>query len=709
MKKRIKFIEQMQQTECGLCCVAMIMNYFGCGVSINDLRVQNDIGREGSSIIQLKNILNKYDLNAKVYETRIEGLMSIKEPVILFWENRHYVILKKINRKRAIVIDPEYGTITYSLHELESYFCNFVIICQPEKVKKSEKDKEHIGKEFIPIIMKNKYLYITIFICSLITYAGSLGFPIIIQKLVDSMSKEQMLNNIPKVFGVAIVYILFEFFKNYYQIRLQANIDEDINNHMFYKLLKLPYKYFDMRNKSDIMVSMSSGMVVRDVIVHQIINGIVECGAAIVIIVYMFVENILLAIISTVVFGVLIIIMICMQYVLKDRGMSLIVSQKKLQEVQTETIFSMLNVKMLSLENVIKKNWDDRFNVYKKNYIRRENLGNLLNNCVFAIVNVVPVVLLIIGLLLTWDNKMTLGKTLAFYSLSGTFFSLAGSICAMFISIINSTTYIDRVADIIKQKDEYRKNNGKRVEIEGEVLLENVSYQYSKNSEEVLSNINLHINKGEKVAIVGKSGSGKSTLAKILIGLYKPNIGNVYFDNINIEEINSDVIYEQVGIVPQEISLFNKSIFENIVANRENITFDDVVEISKMVGIHDDIEKMPMKYNTIISEMGTNLSGGQRQRIALARALVGNIKILVLDEATSALDNIYEKRLSENLKEVEITRIVIAHRMSTIYDADKIVVMDDGTIVEEGTHSELLEKNGLYKSLYLSEDNIRIK
>lgn len=698
----------MQQTECGLCCAGMLMNYYGYNISISSLRAENDIGRDGSSLLQVKNLLKKHGFDVKVYRTVFEGLKELKEPTIVLWEHRHYIVVKKIYKNKVKVIDPEYGTLTYSIEEFKEGFSGFAIYAQPTENMPEPEEKPKFSKNIIPLLFKNKWLYLGILICSIATYVGSVGFPIIIQKLIDELSRESVMSKVPFVLAAGAAYILFEFLKSTQLIYLQANIDQDINNGIFHKLLRLPYKFFDMRNKSDILVSMSSGMAIRDVLVRQIIDGLIECGAIAVIMVYLFKQNVMLAIISLIVFAIEFFIMFAVQFVLKERGMSMIASQKKLQEVQTETIFSMLNVKMLSLEESVRKKWDTRFAVYKRNFTHRELLGNALSVCSFAIVNVVPLILLIVSLMFAWDGRMTLGTALAFYSLSGTFFSLASSVCTMFISIVNSTMYIDRISDIMDQK-EAESNEGKpKIDIDGNIELENVSFRYSKNSADVLKDISLSIKKGEKVALVGRSGSGKSTLAKLLVGIYQPGSGEVYLDDHKLSEIDTSYAYRQMGIVPQEITLFNKSIYENIVANRDDITQEDVEEACRIVGIADDIESMPMRYNTIVSDMGMNFSGGQRQRLALARALAGKPKILVLDEATSALDNIYEKSISDQLQDIKVTRIVIAHRLSTVYDADKIVVVEKGQIVEVGTHEELIRKGGLYKSLYEHEDSVPI-
>ncbi len=235
--------------------------------------------------------------------------------------------------------------------------------------------------------------------------------------------------------------------------------------------------------------------------------------------------------------------------------------------------------------------------------------------------------------------------------------------------------------------------------------MENVSFRYTNNSGNVLKNINMHIPVGKKISIVGKSGDGKTTLAKLLVGLYRPSEGHIYYDDLEIDQWNLNALRNQIGIVPQDVSLFNKTIYENIVldSNKE-VSFEDVRSACQAAEILEEIETMPMGFNTIISEMGMNLSGGQRQRIMLARAILNKPQILILDEATSSLDNINQEKVSQNLSKLNCTQVIIAHRLSTIIDSDIVFVFEDGKIVEQGTHEELLTKGGTYYKLYTNFD-----
>jgi ABC-type bacteriocin/lantibiotic exporter with double-glycine peptidase domain len=310
-----------------------------------------------------------------------------------------------------------------------------------------------------------------------------------------------------------------------------------------------------------------------------------------------------------------------------------------------------------------------------------------------------PIFVLLIGLFLFMSNLISLGEAIAFQTISQMFFRFIASVYGSFTQFLVAGSFVKRVNEIWEkeQPNEY----GKLVkEISGNIKLTNLSFSYSKNTKRALTNINMEVGAGEKVAIVGPSGSGKSTLGKIIVGLFQPTEGNVYIDGLDYKEYEKKALLKQMGIVPQDGILFNKSIMENILLGNEKAEESLVYEAAQVARIDEEIESLPMKYHTVVSDLGQNFSGGQRQRILIARALVNKPKVLVFDEATSSLDTINEAKISEYLSKQGCTRIIIAHRLSTIMDSDKIYVMNQGEIIACGKHEELLSKCELYNKLY---------
>lgn len=413
-------------------------------------------------------------------------------------------------------------------------------------------------------------------------------------------------------------------------------------------------------------------------------------------------KAIVIGIIAGILFAINIIVVAITRPVILENSRSLITTQSKVQGVQVETVYSILGVKMCASEDEMLKNWYFKYDKYYNQYCYKERINNYVSSTVSYLQFFSPIIILFVSIYLSANESISIGSIIAIYSLSTTFFGLASSVFDMWTSFINSGALFDRLSDIVANEKEVDSSQSKKIDILGDIKLDNVSFRYTKNSNYILKNISLDILSGSKVDIVGKSGSGKSTLARLLVGLYSPTSGDIYFDDFNFKDLNKKYIRKQLGIVPQDITLFNKSIFDNIVMNRDNISLAEVKEACKIACIDQEIEEMPMGYYTGISEMGLNLSGGQRQRIALARAIINRPKILLLDEATSSLDNINEKKVSDAFKKMGTTQIVIAHRLSTIIDADIIVVLSDGKIVEIGKHKELLENNSHYCELYLS-------
>lgn len=383
-----------------------------------------------------------------------------------------------------------------------------------------------------------------------------------------------------------------------------------------------------------------------------------------------------------------------------EMNQSEIVETSKLQSIQTEMIYSISNIKLTATEDSVYDKWEKQYKSAANKHYLTQKFQNIHTTFINMINTLGPILLFAVGMMQYKNGDMSLGSVIAVYTASSTYMGLCVNVFTSVDDFLLSGQYIDRVREITEEPSEQVPDEPVSCENIGDIELENVSFAYTNHSPTVIDDISLKIKEGQKVAIVGPSGSGKTTLGKLIIGLYKPVDGVVSYNGTDVSLLDNKNVRKQMGVVPQDMALMNKSIFENITLNRDEITLDMVKEAAGYARVDDEIEAMPMKYNTIISDMGTNISGGQKQRIAIARALVNNPKLLFLDEATSSLDAINEHIISSYVQNCGCTQVVIAHRISTIMDADVIFVMNQGKLVEQGTHEELMNKNGLYSNLY---------
>jgi len=561
-------------------------------------------------------------------------------------------------------------------------------------------------KELKKIIFYNKWHYIRSIIISLILYTFTIALPIGIQKIIDQVIVNKQTISILQISILLILISILYFGVNYtklkFTLQLRAQLDKTLNYNVVGHLLKLPYKYFSVRSSGNTIYSLNSIPQIREIFANQFINGLLESGISIFILIYIFYLKFELGIISSLLFALNILIVFLTKQNIQDNSKSLVSTQNEVQNIQLETVYAILGVKMSAIENDIFKNWKTVYSKFMDKYIQNGNYSNKINSILELLKFISPLTILFISIYFASVGDISLGMIISIYSLSTIFFGLSSTVLDTFTSFINSGVYFSRIADILSS--DFEINGGEKKKLDGSIELKNVSFSYTKNSSKILEGINININPGSKIAIVGKSGSGKSTLSKLLVGLYSPTEGEIFYNNLPLDKMDKKFVRRQIGIVPQDITLFNSSILENIVMNRLDITLEEVEDACKIANIHDEIEAMPMKYHTIISEMGLNLSGGQRQRIALARALVNKPRIILLDEATSFLDNINEKLVSDAFKEIGATQIVIAHRLSTIINSDIIFVLEDGKVIEQGTHEELLRHKGQYYALYSNNE-----
>ena len=707
MRRKLSPTLQIAQTECGLCCVRTILEYFGLSISITELRQIEEPGRDGLSSDQLKKLLKGFNLISKTYKINdLRAFEMIDYPVIAFWKEYHFICIENIENDCAIIMDPSIGRVKIDINEFIENFSGIIIASYPNEVFKKRKisiTKRYDYKNLIPPNIFGNYL--GLIITSILVVIINVSIPVLIQLLIDSVqvNRNYFQYVTLSVFILGIFSSVVFYFKSVLSISLMRNFSWHLLSKAFNRILSLPSKYFTVRSPGEITYRLNSLTRIQDLFGTSFIQLFLDIISLCSILIYLLSISPILVGIDSLFILIIFIVLIKLQPKIQSTSDNELHQASLAQSIQLDAVVSINNIKLGGYKEAYEKDWENKYKKSLEYTTKRMNVQQSWIGTMLSMLNAfIPLIVLSISLFLFSYGKLSLGEAVATQTITSLLFGFANSIFTTFSNFFMLSRYIDLAEDIYKYPIE-KSGNKKIQNFDDEIILDNVSFSYGSNNVFALKNINLTIKKGETIALVGKSGSGKSTLGKILCSLFMPTTGTIFLDGISYNDFELDSLRNMIGYLPQESYLHNRSIIDNITLGG---SFEREEIISKCTNIPflGFISELPMGYNTQISEMGGNLSGGQRQRIQIAKILIQKPKLLIMDEATSSLDNISQRYVYDELNRINCTKIIIAHRLETILNADKIIVLDSGRIVQIGTHEQLISiSEGLYSELYAAE------
>lgn len=670
---------QSEASECGLACVAMIANYYGHEVSLLTLRKRFSVSLKGINLADIVNIVQELDMVGRPLQLELDEIGELKCPCILHWNLNHFVVLVKVTSNKAVIIDPGIGRTVIDLSELSNHFTGIALEVAKSKSFRPKKEKESID---IYALFKDirglKTNIITLLLIALAIEILSLFNPFLMQWSIDKVIPFNDGNLLTLLilgfFVVLLVNSVLEFCQSWIVLYFSNNLKIEVETSIFSKLINLPLDYFQKRHLGDIVSRFGSIHNIQAVFTTQFITAILDGVFAILTLVLMALYSPILTVI--VICTVAIYVLIRWMYYKPLK----VVSQEKLVfEAEKETYFleTVRGIRAIQFFNQQTQRMNQWLNAYIKEVNTDVKTGKLLiifslmNGLIFGLENLLVIW---IGIGKIVDGVFTVGVFIAFIAYKEQFKTKISSLIDNFIKYKLLDVDKSRLADIVLTEDNRTFKDG-IFDIDqmqdNSVQISNVSFKYSENDRLVLQNIDITIDSNEFVVITGSSGRGKSTLMNLIAGINVPTEGDILMGGKSI--LRHKLTNDLISMVSQDDTLYAGSVLENICFFDYYADVAWIEECAKMACIHDEIVNMPMGYETLVGDMGTVLSGGQKQRIYIARSLYFKPKILLLDEATSHLDTENEYKINSILKEIPITRIVIAHREETIKSADRII------------------------------------
>lgn len=697
-----------ENIDTGIVCLVNLLRMLGLPADGEQLRHQYaEPGRKISAEAMVRAI-KRLNLKGRLIRRSWIKLADLPKPMIVEMKTGDFMILGGVREDSVLMLDAHSGqVVAEDAAEFRKSWTGRVILVTRRAVL-GGKGSSFDVTWFIPAILKYRRLFTEVIIASFFLQIAALVTPLFFQVIIDKVLVHRGLTTLDVLIFALIVVAVFEvllgLLRTYIFAHTTNRIDVELGAKLYRHLLALPLSYFEARQVGQSVARVRELENIREFITGSTLTLLIDVlfTGVFFAVMWYFSPMLTLIVLGSIPFYVLLAVVITP--ILRKRLEEKFEHGAQNQAFLVESVTGVETMKALSVEPQSQRRWEEQLAAYVNASFRTAHLGNIAGQSTQLFSKVTMALVLYFGALAVVAGTLTVGQLVAFNMLAGRVTGPILRLAQLWNDFQQARLSVQRLGDILNTPTEpqYNPNRTTLKRVEGRVRFDNVRFRYRPDLKDVLNNIDLEISPGQVVGIVGPSGSGKSTLAKLVQRMYVPSAGRMLIDGIDLSTIDPSWLRQQVGVVLQENLLFNRSVRENIALSDPGMPFERVVSAVEMAGAADFISELPEGYDTLVGERGTNLSGGQRQRLAIARALVNDPRILIFDEATSALDYESERIIQQNMQKIcaERTVIIIAHRLSTVRSADRIISMKDGFVVEDGTHEELLQTGGLYGRLW---------
>lgn len=708
--RRFALVEQAEEMDCGAACLAMICRHYGISMTLGKLRELANVTTQGATLDSLARASESLGFTARGVQCTFDSLLGFELPFIVHWEGYHYVVVYGVSKTHVWLADPAVGFKKMRVEEFERGWSGTCLVFTPGQSMVQLAASRSPWIRFVGYLKPYKKILLHLFMATFVIQMLGVIPPMIIQNILDGVVVHQNISLLHLLIVGLIISNVFTqimattraFLANF----MVRNMDFAMMSHFFKHTLSLPFAFFAKRKTGDIFARFEENQTIRAFLTESTVTTVLNLLMIFIYFSIMFLYNVKMTLLLIAFVIPIMILTVLVTPKIKNYAREVFSVSTEAKSFLMEALGGVETVKGMGSERPVRLKWEKKYAKALDVRYRAQSF-NIWVGLASQFLNAATTIsILWVGASLVLDHELTIGQLIAFNALMGSVLAPLMGLIGLWSLLNDAAVAMERLGDVLDMEPEQKPEDlASRVvlpDLRGEISVSGVYFRYGGNETPyVLENISFDIKAGELVAIVGRSGSGKTTLAKMLVGFYSPTEGRVVVDGYDMSSIDKEYYRAQVGYVMQSNLLFSGTIAENIASGDDSPDRRRIEEVAKMADAHAFISKMPVGYEQVVGERGVGLSGGQVQRLCIARALYHDPRLLVFDEATSALDTQSESNIIGNMHDIlkGRTAVIIAHRLSTIMRADKILVLYEGSIVEQGRHDELVDRRGMYYQL----------
>lgn len=726
--KKVPVVMQMEATECGAASLAMVLAYFGKWLPLERVRLDCGVSRDGSNAKNLLLAARRYGLKAQGFRCSLEGVQKMQFPLIVHWSFNHFVVLCGFKNNKAILCDPGRGRVAISMEEFDECFTGVVLSFEKgEGFEPSGHKRSVLGfaktrlRGCAPVLA---FVVVVTLLASAASFVTPLLSKVYMDEILSGKNPAWLGTFLIAVGGLFVFQTAVSLLQTVYMLKMRGRLAVSASSGFMWHVLRLPVEFFTQRYAGDIALRQQSNEGISETLISELGPVLIDFVMMVFYLCIMLRYSVLLTCIGLV---TALLNLFVTQYISQKRiniSRAQMRDAGKLAATTASGIEMIETIKASGAENGFFERWSGLSASLASTEVHFIHIQHTLGALPELLSKLADLTVIILGAAEIMNGRFTTGMLLAFQGFLSSFMAPVGSLLGLGQSLQEMRTSMERVEDVMNYAPDVRlddepektaadtealseagteKPSASYEKLRGEVTMSGITFGYSRLAAPLISDFSLKLRAGGSVALVGSSGCGKSTLAKLISGLYQPWEGEILYDGKPRADIPREVFTGSLAVVDQDITLFEDTISENVRMWDKSIEDYEVILAARDASIHEDIVSREGGYNAVIRENGKNFSGGQCQRLEIARVLAQDPTIVILDEATSALDAKTEFDVIKSIRERGISSVIVAHRLSTIRDCDEIIVLEDGRVVERGTHDELYKRGGVYTRLISME------